>query len=482
MQKIVRSQALFSAVALFFALGNVLMAAVVLIYAARLKGLTGAPGPPGPAGPTGPSSNAGNGSNPYRHQATWYVDPVAGNDSATGLTPETAVKTYGQIVSRWQDTAPLLYQTTTITFLNDQPDFSDPVVFSGEINGGFFLVGQLKPVRNGTLSSVTPRNRTANQRWRVKDVTCNALCWIAYQAYVLYDSVAQSYAWVDTAGETLNSVWLTEPLTAASFFNTAPPYGPVANDDAYALLQPTRVYVTLFSPLTTNGFASEMSNVWITAPTVDSAATINAFVFLYLVRVDPYVTIAPSAGLVPTITNCYLVTGGDLGPGTSFIAGDFENNAVFGGTFEEPVVIDGDAAIDTEILVMSGFIIIGSAYTEADLYLPNLGPYGAGEIRLALSNDVYYYEPALWGGGVVDVSVGGEIDYSAGTAAAAFLKTGGLQIEGLTTANTINYTSSPANILTGITLTAAALDTPVGSGGFGGLAFGNQMAMIRAID
>lgn len=62
----------------------------------------------------------------YAAQATWFIDPVNGNDSATGLTSGTAIKTEGQRRQRI-GSAPILV-STTVTLLGTAAagDFFNP--------------------------------------------------------------------------------------------------------------------------------------------------------------------------------------------------------------------------------------------------------------------------------------------------------------------------------------------------------------------
>jgi hypothetical protein len=82
--------------------------------------------------------------NPSWLQANWYVNPVTGNDSASGTSPATAVKTIvGGIVARWGTTAPTLAQNTTIFLLESETIDQEYVVLEPVLVGAvsFAIIG-----------------------------------------------------------------------------------------------------------------------------------------------------------------------------------------------------------------------------------------------------------------------------------------------------------------------------------------------------
>jgi hypothetical protein len=449
-----------------------LIVALVLSSIAYSRSTVAPPLPPEPVELT---------NNTFLYQATWYVDPLNGNDKADGLTPTTAVRTYSEITIRWGvETAPLLHQTTTITFLNDQPDFSDPIIFTGNVIGGLFLVGQLTNVTHGTFTAVTPRNRTAAQKWEVQDVSKTSDFWTPYLNTLVWDTTAGCYLWVDNdlGNETATT---TEPMGPATFDFPTPPYVTPHAGDAYVIQRQTQLYVLDFSPITVNGFASEMSNVWIITPAPFSSASVNAFVFMNLVRADPTINLGHVASFpAPTISNCFFGDGASMGPGVTALGGEFDTIFIATGGIS-PVVLDGDMLVAATLQNWLGIVVFGAVYIQGDLELPNLGPFGGGSVTLVVSNDAFYFIPAVWGPGAINVHTGGILQYSAGTAAAAFLKTGGIMLEGLSTANALNTSVNPGLIYTGRTLSPALLDAPLASGGFNGYAFGNHGTVITAV-
>jgi hypothetical protein len=111
-------------------------------------------------------------SNPSWTQATWFIDPSGSlgtsSDSADGLTSGSALRTWAQLVSRWGTYSPRLKQDTTITFVSDHTDDTDPVYFAPFVEAQAQLIlqgtlGSLQQLTASTLGAVVPKNRPAGQ-------------------------------------------------------------------------------------------------------------------------------------------------------------------------------------------------------------------------------------------------------------------------------------------------------------------------------
>jgi hypothetical protein len=104
--------------------------------------------------------------NPTWSQANWYVDPVAGNDGNSGLSPATAVKAItGGIIYKWGTREPILQQNTTIFLLksetlNQEAAALAPIMVFGSVFG---IVGTPLFVTTMVLGTVTAKNRSTPQ-------------------------------------------------------------------------------------------------------------------------------------------------------------------------------------------------------------------------------------------------------------------------------------------------------------------------------
>lgn len=130
---------------------------------------------------------------PYVTQATWFVDPVGGDDSANGLTSGTAIQTWAELIKRVPGGS-RLQQSTTITFLSSQPDNSDPV----EVNPAWTLPANSRLIVQGvptmsaadTIGTATQIDPDTNQPYEITH-TAPALD----AASLLIDTTANAVAW-----------------------------------------------------------------------------------------------------------------------------------------------------------------------------------------------------------------------------------------------------------------------------------------------
>lgn len=102
----------------------------------------------------------------FKTQATWYIDPVNGNDENVGDTSLRPVKTWNEVLKRRPDGR--FSQATTFTFLNDLPsnDPFDLSLWSADPAYQVNFKGSPTTISTGTLTSFTARNpatRTPNQ-------------------------------------------------------------------------------------------------------------------------------------------------------------------------------------------------------------------------------------------------------------------------------------------------------------------------------
>jgi uncharacterized delta-60 repeat protein len=421
--------------------------------------------------------------NPNLLRAAWFIDPIDGNDANDGLTAITALRTYKELLSRWGGVDPILQQSTTVTFLNDQPDFSDPVEFSGHlINDGILtFTGQLTQVASGTFSSIVTKNRSTGQRWNVTDNLKPANFWQQWVGYLVHDTTADAWFWVDSNLGSSTAV-ITEPLAQGSINNPSPAFVTISSGDNYIIYKPTKIYLVNFSPISISQFTSELSHIWIIGPSglggFDNTFT-QTFTFMLESRCDT--TFNQLVGLSAagsTTTNSWL-GGGEIYTSAFIFGGSVGTefaNLMPGST----LLLDGDVAIDAPLQNVQGTVIIGAAYWNGDMDIPNIFSLGAGTAQVYVTSNAIYGVAALWGSGAINVHVGGDLGYS-GSAAGAFLKSGGLTLDGATTANAFNLTVNPGVWNTGITLTPANLDASIGTGGFGNIAYGNLGSKIRQI-
>ncbi len=416
--------------------------------------------------------------------SSWFIDPAnstgAASDTNTCKTAKVPCLTYGGLAATWGTTSPRLRQNTTITFLSSHSDDTDPVYLSPYIENGAVVsvqgvLGKAQQVASGTLSFVVPKNRSAGRLLQAELPDGAAV------GELVVNQTRASRAWVyKSAGG--NSWSLSQPLAAAAVSaSSASPLPSEVNTWADGDV------VYLYSPV-----AIDLAGV---AP-VAGAGSATPLVLYQLTVLDPH---GVGAGDVLSIDNpdvVFLETSiqrfAELGA-TGFSGGpSFANVDFAGGLDAAGINAKAGMAIEAgQIRGVAGHAIHGAALDE-DFILGTPtsiydGTYGAVFVDtsgafLVQGDDVGFTTahgaPAIWGPGALDVLAQARLDYpqGAGAAQATFLLKG-LFLD-LPTAE-LKTQGGPTNSCAvddsgvwhcGIALTAANLDAPVTSGGFGGTA------------
>jgi hypothetical protein len=415
-------------------------------------------------------------------QATWFIDPVGGNDANNGLTQPTAIKTYRELMTRWGTASPTLAQNTTITWVTSQPDDSDPVYFTPIIENGAFveMTGLPTIVHSGTLSGVVAKNRATGQ-------LLNANIGTPVAPYVdagtgvwgtlLHNTTRNSWCWLWNA-VAANVAELTQPLAPYASFTRLGllvEHDDTANGDAYDLVQYPQTNIVMLAP--TIAFYDGSFNNWLQISKLrinDSFGTANNNVY-----------VGPHVGLGETCLNKEIF--GDPFARNVDIRPPYANVISPGGGFFPARAQVGGGAYGNDFY--SFFEFYQNNVFDYDVILDALGPTNGLQIDQALYGAVYIRQTGgwaievldwgdmqtaspsgvqeFWGPGTVNVNKGGTMFYSA-SAASKFVNAGGLQFATRTTGASIDAGGLWHQ---GITLTPAHLDAAAGVAGFGGLAF-----------
>lgn len=101
-------------------------------------------------------------------QATWFVDPLNGNDESSGIDTSNTIKTFAEMYRRfgatWSQTIDGM--TVGVVLLNQNPE-TDPYLFQPVfVNQGRMVLtcdfATLAPAFTGTLLAVTPKSHAGN--------------------------------------------------------------------------------------------------------------------------------------------------------------------------------------------------------------------------------------------------------------------------------------------------------------------------------
>ena len=185
----------------------------------------------------------------------WYIDASnatgCASDQNSGTSATCAANHVGPLrswqelnVKRWgcqgsPSACPRLTQNTTIHFLSDEVSPSDPIVFLPSVENGTYTtiecaLGSAQEVGKGTLGTVTPKNRPANQALETTFVPADGGGGTIAPYQLIYDSTPArgSYAWVNRLD---TAKWLmTQPIGAVTLPVTATMYPyMLAEDDGW---------------------------------------------------------------------------------------------------------------------------------------------------------------------------------------------------------------------------------------------------------
>lgn len=421
---------------------------------------------------TGGEASGGGGSsipNASWYVPHWYIDPVGGSDSNNGTTALTPLKTFLHLVSLWGTTAPFLYQSTIVEFLNDQPDFSDPVSISANIlgaAGNLQLLGQLTELDTGSFTAVTPRDRATAQRWEGTDGGKPAGFWTPYVGMLVHDTTADAWFWVVQDLGASNAV-LSEPM-ASAVGNATPAEMPIAPGDNYVIYSPTKVCVEAFQVQSLSGSASEIQHIRVTGPGFGDLETNG--ILLTESAVDIFWSMSVAA-----ITNCansYFL-------GIASLGGYF-----FGGviTFELATqegfqtLLDGDILVQAPALGINSVLVVGAAYFANGLNIPNVNSSGGSWGELVVTNGAFYGVGSLWGPAGVVINPNGWVDYAPDES--VFQNLGGVSTGGAQVVSTDLKGNAAITGFTGrgpISITASNNPDVGGSGGNIGLTAGSNV-------
>jgi hypothetical protein len=405
-------------------------------------------------------------------EPAWFIDPAAGNDLNSGTVIGSPLQTYAELVKRWGTISPVLFQDTTVTFLSDQPGLTDPVAVSATcVEGGVLsIVGQLVAQGGGAgnFSAVTVENRAGDVRWTVTDGAKPANFWTAFVGMLVHDTTTNSWFWVD-ADLGASTARVSAPMASATGGNAQPALQAVAAADGYQVFAPTKVNLVENNSQAASGSTCVVQHLWCTS---QAFGVLLAPSFLNFVecRVDGFLSGGDSA---PTFSNCFL--GGGIET-SGFIFGGIVNTEL---STLSSTVLDGDVLVNAANVQLSDSVTIGAARFQNDVEVPNLVTAQTNASNTTVSNNAPYGIAALWGSAGLHVHVHGDLGYT-GTAVGSLFMTGTLTLDGAATASSYNLGTgiwTPA-----IVLSPTNLDTAVGAGGFGGVAYGNFGSKIRQLN
>ena len=425
-------------------------------------------------------------------QAAFFIDPANStglaaddNSGADALHPVLSYN-FG-VAQKWGTYSPMLRQNTTLTWLSSQPaNDADPVVFTPIMVGAVATIqgtlGPAQEVHTGALAGVVPKNRATKQLLQAD------LGFAATPGQIVHNTTAGKDSWAFVYKNVSGTVFaITQPLTGAPtpIDETTIPseVDTWANGDTFVLYAPvginlvragadvTAEYVAPNFPMpiqlrTLTAFSSngdENSETYIGTDVAQTlvnytSAVVDESVFNDFLDIwwncfcGADVFAATGSNMESFFWGGAIVS--SFGTNAAFC---FDLDAIIGGTshanieftrFESASSLpnQGIFYIDTGMDVRLGG---NQGFRAVDGLLGLSGPWGPGTIGVTGMSRIFY-NPAA-GGGVLTFGNIGSIQINQQSSVVSFDPTSGLWS-------------------TLIPLTAANLDLPFASGGFGGLA------------
>jgi hypothetical protein len=427
--------------------------------------------------------------NPAWSIPNWYIHPTTGNDNNTCTTSGAPCKHLYEIVARWGGPNPQLTTSVTITYLAGVPSVAtDPVVLapdlrpliSNPIGGALTFVGTITNGLTGTFATVSAKTignpGAAGHPW----LATGSIDLTTHVGAFVHDTTRNSWFFIGNPTGAGLQVQLTQPF--ARFDPTFAVFPPamldtIAVTDAFtietlpqvALYKAPGVTLQNFAIIGPNGLGNDVADL----TSVKLAESLTSMF------------VASSSSFLPStlLVNTKLIGGGTLA--TSSIIGG-ECGIGLGVSAASTCAWQGSTVWDGDVL-LHGFNSVTSGVDQAIAFLAYIdNSLQAGGIDIyvrAFGGNYAQGVGRLWGPGAAVTDSGGNFVYQgsilAGTSQAedVFFQSGaGYSMPFPFICDTVTHTASSYNTSTavwtsGINLTAVNLDTAVGSGGFGNLAF-----------
>ena len=411
-------------------------------------------------------------------QAAVFIDPAAGNNQATGLTSGTAWKTFSEYVRRLGTRAPMLRQSTVITFVSSQVDNTDPVIFAPLVGNQATVsivgvLGVAQQIATGVLSNVTAKNRTTGQLLLAQSGA-------TAPQQLVQNNTKSSRAW--TYAVNAGAVFkMTQPMLPQVIPATdGVPSALVdtwANGDSVTVYQPIAVHLVSISATLADLDQTTFQNLLYVVNLVDlSPQTFDTTIIqgaVYVAECDLSAKTLYSASGTSNIdtylsNNLYSESLCDV-PSQAPLY--FGGAVISGGTglLGYTQVIDGDIILGADSVTTLAFGIVQGSNTIGYVFIDtgaSLNVLPGGNVVCGVAG-FFPGTGVVYGPGVLNPTSTARLRFS-GLAATCFKCV--LQINNVTTAQAYS-TAAGTGVWNGPrNLTPAQLDTTVAGGGFGGTA------------
>ena len=391
---------------------------------------------------------------------TYYIDPVNGADTNTGITSGSPIKTFKELIRRYGTSSPILSVFSSFNLLNPQPStdafFFDPKAPTGI---GFSVTGTIANVGAAfTPTTVTPKSvGPAGNQWELIGSLSGSIA----VGQLIENTTKGSYGWVETVSG--STAIISQPMSSASFGSEDNTW---ATGNTFQLNTCPTIYWQNPSPdgvdfcnILTLEFAGGQGSLknWIVRPQLSRLA----FSQCKFDATVPIIDGTSSQHLFPPgssnssqdlrLNNCYF-------SGAPF----FYGCRVLGGTIVGASVCR-EVILDCDVYFPAAVVLFGTNYIGACQIGGTLTQIGG--VTTLTNQTSPTISTGLWGAGTVNVTEGGV--FSSGPIdvyGSGYYQVATSMLDGSTTGSSFLASSVSNPFTAGITITSANIDTGGGAG------------------
>ena len=332
-------------------------------------------------------------------QASWWIDPGAGSDEATGAAIGAPLKTFAELVRRLGTNAPVYPagKGITVTFLTSQPAGTDPINFVPCLSAGgqAVLLGTKTAGVPFVAGAVTAKSQTASQALTVAGApggTTAASRWL--------NTTRGSSAWVRSVASSVAT--MSQPVTTIATIGVPAPSESNTWATGDSITPETYLSVNLerWSPVSSSQSAGSVGSVgWVQDVVIADlnngggsyghACNCNANV-LYGCYVNARLNLSATTGRGQQayLTDCFMQRAVQmLGGACNIFGGVFATSSTFEG---------GIASIQGDVAMLSTTFFFGATANLSGMEIRGAMSFTESYIALLTAS-------ALWGGGPVNV-------------------------------------------------------------------------------
>lgn len=351
-------------------------------------------------------------------QENWFVDPAGGTDQNSGTDSGHAIKTLAEIVRRLGTSTPNLTVPVAVELLGDIPS-SDPwPLFPVTASAGLKVIGTTQLIATATIGIFTARDNAAGT---MNTITANGetgAFWTPFVGKVIEDTTAGAWFTVIADLGTATAE-ISEPLGLGTF---APAPVTIADGDALSIFNRSALTLPLEATQGING--TTYSLLLLQAGVLQ----LNGRALFDRCRNNSTTIEAQGLGIATQWANCDLAAiyegGGNFYGGVARELNDYRGTDFAACDFDGYIVLLSRSHVFGAITLRTAGLF-GGSWLEDDTQ-PNY-------VRVLTPQTIYGPNPIVWGTASLSLQAGSLVRIK-GSAVTSILLTGGITIDGASTA------------------------------------------------